>query len=236
MRILLLCLFGFFVPTFLASGEERLWMSVSGKSLFGTLERATSTHAIIKSSEGKTVYILITRLDESGRNFVADWKREQAVANIPKAGRTLPGHTNRRTNVKSHLRAGATGLAEKALAEKINAIRQKHGLKPLRYDEEAAAVARAHSENMVKKTFFAHEDPDGLQVWDRLKAAKVSNSGSGENIAVNNHSNPGEVAASGWMDSPGHRANILLPTWTRTGMGIAKGPDGAVYFTQVFLR
>ena len=117
MRILLLCFFGFFVPTFLASGEERLWMSVSGKSLFGTLERATSTHAIIKSSEGKTVYILITRLDESGRNFVADWKREQAVANIPKAGRTLPGHTNRRTNVKSHLRNDATGLAEKALAE-----------------------------------------------------------------------------------------------------------------------
>jgi uncharacterized protein YkwD len=79
---------------------------------------------------------------------------------------------------------------------------------------------------------FAHEGPDGSQVWDRAVAAGVRLPKVAENIAAGQRT-PAEVVR-GWMDSPGHRANILDRDLTQIGVGRVEGGSYGVYWTQVF--
>jgi len=105
------------------------------------------------------------------------------------------------------------------------------------HDDALRAVARAHSEDMVARSFFAHVNPDNEDPFDRMAAAGISFSTAGENIAWNlGYSDPAGTAVTGWMNSAGHRANILNGSFTHSGMGVAVAPDGGVYFTQVFTR
>jgi uncharacterized protein YkwD len=118
----------------------------------------------------------------------------------------------------------------------INEQRTGNGLAPLVHDEAIRAVARAHSQDMVARDFFDHVNPDGLDPFDRLAMDFITYSAAGENIAWNRgYSDPAAVAVEGWMNSSGHRANILNGTYTHTGVGVARSEaDGAWYFTQVF--
>jgi hypothetical protein len=117
----------------------------------------------------------------------------------------------------------------------INRIRTRHGLRPLVPHEPLSEVARAHSRHMVQGGFFDHTDPSGRKPADRVSAAGVRWLRVTENIAMNaGMEDPVEQALAGWMDSPGHRANILDPEVTHTGLGVAEGEDGRYLFTQVF--
>jgi uncharacterized protein YkwD len=131
--------------------------------------------------------------------------------------------------------ATVAGL-EAAIGDRINAIRAEHGLPPLRSNPALAAVAREHSRKMSRERFFAHEDPGGDSVADRLRAAGLGYRGLGENIARSrNAPDPAAAAVEGWMASEGHRANILRDTFTETGVGVWR--DGEIYYvTQVFRR
>ena len=116
----------------------------------------------------------------------------------------------------------------------INDERATEGVDPLVMDADLRAVARAHSEDMVERDFFAHNNPDGESPFDRIRAAGLDYSAAAENIAWNSFSDPVATAVDGWMDSPGHRTNILNPVYTHTGMGVADNGEGGFYFTQVF--
>jgi len=106
---------------------------------------------------------------------------------------------------------------------------------PLRWNENLAAVARAHSRNMLEQGFFAHVDPDGRTLAMRLNEADIPWQAAGENIAID-----GSVqgAAAAFMNEPrfqhNHRGNILNPSYTDVGIGIVKGSDGSLYITQDF--
>lgn len=136
------------------------------------------------------------------------------------------------------LNGGIAGLEQSAL-DSINAERAAEGLGALVMDETARQVARAHSEDMLARGFFSHTNLDGESPFDRLAAAGITYRAAAENIAKNSgYADPVGVAVGGWMDSPGHRSNILdgdgRYAWTLTGMGVAT--DGREYiFTQVFL-
>ena len=133
--------------------------------------------------------------------------------------------------------ASPEGLAmEEQVHALINAERTSYGESPLVHDETLRRVARAHSEDMIRRDFFAHVNPDGLDPFDRLALESVSYYAAGENIAWNRgYADPGATAVSGWMDSAGHRANILNGTFTHAGLGAARREsDGAWYFTQLF--
>lgn len=122
----------------------------------------------------------------------------------------------------------------------VNDIRADNSLATLIMDPDARLVARAHSRDMIERDFFSHTNPDGFGPGDRLDNAGIPWEYSGENIAWNQgFDDPPATAVEGWMDSPGHRANILDQNgdlaWTHTGMGVAISPDNAVYFTQVFI-
>jgi uncharacterized protein YkwD len=106
---------------------------------------------------------------------------------------------------------------------------------PLRWNENLAAVARAHSRNMLVQGFFAHVDPDGRTLSMRLNEADIPWQVAGENIAIYETV---QGAAAAFMDEPrfqhNHRGNILNANYTDVGIGIVKGPDGRLYITEDF--
>jgi uncharacterized protein YkwD len=116
----------------------------------------------------------------------------------------------------------------------VNQARSAEGVSALVHDEALRTVAYEFSEDMYRREFFSHTDPDGHDVTDRLDDAGISYTAAGENIAWNSGaSNPVQSAHNSLMASPGHRANIVSTAFTRIGCGIAS--DGEkYYFTQVF--
>lgn len=132
----------------------------------------------------------------------------------------------------------AIAAFERAAFDLINGERVAKGLKPLQMDNAVRVVARAHSADMAARNFFDHVNPDGLSPFDRLANAGILYQAAAENIAWNSgFSDPSETAVNGWMNSPGHRTNILNGVYTHTGMGVAYDRNAdAYYFTQVFTK
>ncbi len=128
-----------------------------------------------------------------------------------------------------------TGHAyERRVLELVNEERAKQGLSPLTWHEGLANVARAHSQDMNDRRFFSHDNPDGQSPFDRIKAAGIAYTRAAENVAAGQKT-PEEVM-QGWMNSAGHRANILNPNLTALGVGYYAG-DGPYthYWTQCFI-
>lgn len=115
-----------------------------------------------------------------------------------------------------------------------NAERTAQRLAPLAVDALLTTAAQAHSDDMVARAFYSHTSPDGSQPWDRAAAAGSERRTIGENIACGQRS-PAEVVR-GWMNSPGHRANILKPDFTHIGIGLVGGGMAGTYWTQLFGR
>ncbi|MEU3737056.1 CAP domain-containing protein [Streptomyces sp. NPDC032198] len=126
------------------------------------------------------------------------------------------------------------GLAEwgAAVLRLTNAERTAAGLRPLSPDPLLTVAAQDHSADMVARAFYAHTSPEGGEPWDRASAAGSTHRAIGENIACGQRT-PAEVV-DGWMNSPGHRANILKPSFTHLGVGFAGGGSAGTYWTQLF--
>lgn len=153
---------------------------------------------------------------------------------------------------------------ERRVHDLINAERAKQGLPELALDSALSEVARAHSSDMASRAYFSHDTPEGTGPTERGNEAgytctKVSdsgmsyNAGLGENLAyvwlhhtyrlISGEKVPTEwrtlegmarQSVEGWMDSLGHRENILRKVFERQGIGLALADDGKVYFTQNF--
>ena len=159
------------------------------------------------------------------------------------------------------VRNNAAGLAS-SIHALINEERKKEGLDALRWDQALAGIALAHSRDMASRDYFDHVSPEGEDFADRYEkhgynlTTRVGDSVyvGGENLSLTNvvssyvydentdeiyeyrYNSLQELAAStvqGWMESPGHRDNILTP-FTREGIGIFVSDEGEVYITQNF--
>jgi len=113
----------------------------------------------------------------------------------------------------------------------INEERVTKGLKPLAPDPELTEVARQHSADMFARGYFAHDTPEGLDPFARMRAAGVRYDAAGENLAL---APTVEVAHTGLMNSPGHRANILQKAFGRVGIGIMDGGVRGIMVSQEF--
>ncbi len=120
---------------------------------------------------------------------------------------------------------------EAEMLQMINEERQKHGLKPLQADTEILQVARAHSHDMFAKGYFAHDNLEGKDPFDRMRAANISFGTAGENLAL---AQTVEIAHTNLMNSPGHRENILNPSFGRVGIGILDGGFYGLMISQEF--
>jgi uncharacterized protein YkwD len=111
------------------------------------------------------------------------------------------------------------------LAE-LNAVRRSHRLRPLRASRPLAAAADAHSRAMGRFGFFEHESRDGTAFWHRVKRFYRPRASSGWSVGENLlWSTPGlnaRAAVQLWMESPGHRRNILTPRWREIGLSAVR--------------
>ncbi|MEW2545628.1 CAP domain-containing protein [Streptomyces sp. NPDC047002] len=124
--------------------------------------------------------------------------------------------------------AGASQAAQ--VLALVNQERAKAGCSPLRDDSSLDSLAQDFSDDMAARGFFDHTDPDGRTPWDRADAAGVQKLG-GENIARGQ--SDAQAVMDAWMNSEGHRANILNCDYTRLGVGVHEGPGGP-WWTQDF--
>lgn len=130
----------------------------------------------------------------------------------------------------------AVGQMEAQVRSQINQIRQAQGLRPLTQNDRLAQVARAYSHRMAEEHFFAHTSPSGDTMVERVQGAGIFYLMLGENLFTStNLPQPATAAVEGWMNSPGHRANILRPEYRETGIGVWR-VGNTYYFTQLFLR
>ena len=121
---------------------------------------------------------------------------------------------------------------EKEVFNLINTQRTNNGLAALKIDNEVQKVARIKAQDMVNNNYFSHTSPTYGSPFDMLKSFKVSYNSAGENIAGNS-SNSGAVNA--WMNSPGHKANILNSSFNYTGIGVVSSPRYGKIFVQMFI-
>nr|WSZ98721.1 CAP domain-containing protein [Streptomyces sp. NBC_00857] len=112
----------------------------------------------------------------------------------------------------------------------VNQERDKVGCSPLRADASLDKLAQDFSDDMAARGFFSHTDPDGNTPWDRADKAGVTGLG-GENIARGQAT--AKAVMDSWMNSEGHRANILNCDYTRLGVGVHTG-SGGPWWTQDF--
>ncbi len=118
---------------------------------------------------------------------------------------------------------------------RVNAQRKKAGAAPLSANARLDLAAQRHAEDMLARNFFAHASPEGKTVRDRVQTADYGWRAVGENIAEGQFS-VDEVMET-WMNSPGHRKNILDPNFKELGVGLALGPSGGrhrIVWAQAF--
>ena len=127
--------------------------------------------------------------------------------------------------------ADTVAAYEQEVFDLVNQIREENGLEPFVYNETLAGTARAHSQDMIDRNFFSHTNPDGEDPFDRMRDNGLSFSMAAENIAAGQRT-PEEVVNS-WMNSEGHRANILGGC-EELGVGLALGGSYGYYWTQCF--
>lgn len=124
--------------------------------------------------------------------------------------------------------------SETEVVRLVNRERTSRGLKPLSNNWELERIARYKSQDMVNKNYFSHTSPTYGSPFTMMQNFGVKFSAAGENIAMGQKT-PAEVVNS-WMNSPGHRANILGTSYTQIGVGLAKNNNGVCYWTQMFIR
>ncbi|MBF8192870.1 CAP domain-containing protein [Nonomuraea sp. K274] len=131
--------------------------------------------------------------------------------------------------------AGTVGTAmENEVVRLTNAERAKGGCRPLKHDPQLRAAAFGHSKDMAAKGYFDHESQDGRDFMDRIRAAGFSGGTTfAENIAAGQPT--AAAVVQGWMESPGHRQNIMNCSLTLIGVGAARSSSRyGIYWTQDF--
>ena len=119
---------------------------------------------------------------------------------------------------------------EQEVIRLVNEIRAENGLKVLTYDWELARVARYKSQDMKDNKYFSHTSPVYGTPFQMIKNFGISYRSAGENIAKG-YATP-QAVVNGWMNSSGHRANILNANYTHIGVGYVSGGN---YWTQMFI-
>jgi uncharacterized YkwD family protein len=116
----------------------------------------------------------------------------------------------------------------------VNERRVSAGLQPLKYNWQAARVARYKSQDMINNGYFSHISPVYGSPFKMMESFGLRFSAAAENIAYGQRS--AQEVMNSWMNSPGHKANILSKSYTQIGVGVAKKSNGTMYFTQMFLK
>ena len=175
-------------------------------------------------------YIVQTDSDYVGavsRKYVrAIYPSSSGSSNSGTGGSSSSGNTSSSTETSN------MNSDEKEVFDLINKQRTNNGLAALKNDSEVQRVARIKAQDMVDNNYFSHTSPTYGSPFDMLKSFKISYKTARENIAGNS-SNSSAVTA--WMNSSGHKANILNSNFNYTGIGVVSSPKYGKMYVQLFI-
>lgn len=149
-----------------------------------------------------------------------------------------PGSSKTNTNKNTTEGGGATttntgmNSDELEVFNLINNQRTANGLSALKSDSELQRVARIKAQDMVNNGYFSHTSPTYGSPFDMMNSFKISYKTAGENIAGNSSNS---AAVTAWMNSPGHKANILNGNFNYTGVGVVTGSKYGKIYVQMFI-
>ena len=185
-------------------------------SLTSPASAAGLTHTVVR---GDTMWKLAVKYQVGTREII------DANPQIPNPDLIYPGQILNIPQVSD------TVLSfENEVIRLVNEIRVENGLKPLTTNWELSRVARYKSEDMSAKKYFSHTSPTYGTPFQMIKAFGLTSRSAGENLAYG-YKTPAAVV-EGWMNSSGHRANILNPSYTQIGVGYCANGN---YWTQMFI-
>ena len=168
--------------------------------------------------------------NKPGNNFGATTKPAEKP-NTPTNNDTTTGGNNQDKTEPVQNTTNSASSVESEVLRLVNIERSKAGLSGLKMSNELSNVARMKSQDMADKNYFSHTSPTYGSPFDMMKKFGVSYTTAGENIAKGYSG--AEAVMNGWMNSPGHKANILNPKFGTLGVGyVNKG--GTTYWTQMF--
>ena len=164
-------------------------------------------------------------------DYIGAVKKDYVKAIYP--GTAGSGNTSSRETTSGSTQTNSSmNTDEKEIFELINQKRAENGLAALKVDNEVQRVARIKAQDMVNNNYFSHTSPTYGSPFEMLKSFKISYKTAGENIAGNS-SNTATVEA--WMNSSGHRANILNGNYNYTGIGVVSSPKYGKMYVQMFI-
>lgn len=205
-----------------------------GLSLFIASLVLTLIPALAESAAGQSDGVFVgrgkvSRKNERGNRAAQTRSREdERIASVE--------DSEMKPMISSRALAEIETLEQRCLDE-VNRLRSAHGLGRLEFHEPLLTVARDYSRRMAEEKFFAHTDPDGLTVRQRVDRARIKWQMIGENLAYSlGYTNPVAASVTGWLDSPGHRKNMLDPNFRQTAIGAWISSNGTVYFTEIFIK
>lgn len=185
---------------------------------------STSLEQLLKKCNGTALQQLLKNVNSSKCNI----KTTKPTAKTAKPTTTTTKPTTSTTKPTTTTAAPATGSFQNQVVTIVNQERAKNGLKPLTVNATLTKVAQTKAQDMYQNKYFSHTSPTYGSPFDMMKQFGVSYRSAGENIAMGQKT-PQEVM-NGWMNSPGHRANILNSSYTQIGVGYVNG-----YWVQEFI-
>jgi uncharacterized protein YkwD len=183
---------------------------------------------VLESYWGKEILPQTTVYEPTLRQMLGSVPQETLLYLIPKAPKS---DETIKMSFPENIPMAIDEADEQGLFVLTNKERKERGLKELVWDPTIVPVARAHSEDMFRRSYFSHISPDGKSPFDRMSSGGVQYMLAGENLA---YAPTVEIAHKGLMNSPGHRENILREEFGRIGIGVI---DGGIYgkmYTQNF--
>jgi len=214
----------------------------SGFSFANTDSNQSNTHKVHYSTDWKNADFqeLLDKILEQYKNVQkkeVTQQSEQQEANAPEKQTEAPApQPNAEQQNAEEQRSEQTNESssisefEQQVVDLTNAERQKQGLAPLQIDKTLSKVARVKSQDMADNSYFSHQSPTYGSPFDMMQQFGVSYRAAGENIAKGQQSP--EQVVNAWMNSEGHRANILNANFTHIGVGHVSNGN---YWTQQFI-
>ncbi|NUR51188.1 MAG: sigma-70 family RNA polymerase sigma factor [Hamadaea sp.] len=204
-------------PTAKVAGSPLRWLAVKA-----------AVAVVLASVAGGTIaYAADGRPDPTGTP-TASAVAQPSVSATPAAVPSVSAPASRTASPKS---SPAKLSPEKQMLALINAERAKAGCGAVVFNDKLAKAAEGHSADMAAQAYFSHTSLDGRTPWDRARAAGYQYA-SAENIAAGNAT--AKATMNQFMNSPGHKANILNCSHKAVGIGMAKGGPYRYYWTQLF--
>lgn len=214
-------------------------ITTSFGGIFATAAFAADPETVIKEDNNNGNKDLLTGLLAVG-----------AIAAI--AGHHSGGHNDASTSKSTNTTTGGTSTStpattnttntntssknvaadEKLAFDLLNADRAKNGLGALKLNSQLTTLGGNYAQDMINRNYFSHNNPEGQTPFDRMKNAGISYNYAGENIAINNNVTNAETA---FMNSSGHKANILNKNYTEVGVGVRYDSKGSAYVVQEFI-